>query len=75
MGNGIGFTHLFQCGLGDSANALFCEGVQHFDEATSASPNFFATHAHGIELMVFDKLCNLAHIGFLFRTRGSLTPI
>ena len=75
MRSGISFAHLFQCGLGHSANALFCKRVEYFNEATSASPNFFAPNAHGIELMVIDKLCNLAHVGFLFRALGSLTPI
>jgi hypothetical protein len=58
----IGLSHFFQSGFRNCAQALFGEGVEDLNETIPTCAHLFATNAHGIELMVFDELCNLTHV-------------
>ena len=70
MGQRIGLPHLVQRGFGHSANALCRIRIENFDGSISASTYFLAANAHGIELMISDKLGNLTHDNHLLKLQA-----
>jgi len=70
MGQRRGLPNFFKRGFGRSANALCRIRIENLNGSISASTYFLAPNAHGIELVISDKLGNLTHDNHLLKLQA-----
>ena len=59
----VGLSNFFKGGLGHGPDALTAVRVEHLNVSLAPCANTLAHESHGIETVLFDKGCDVAHVG------------